>query len=254
MRIALITGASSGLGREYARMLDREELDEIWLVARRWEKMMSLEGELVTPCRLFPLDLTEEKSFTDLKGVLDMAEDVEIVWLINAAGVGYIGEAGEEPEKTARLISLNCRAAAVVTELALPYMAEGGHIMEICSTAAFQPIPYLAAYAASKAFLLSYSRALREELRPRKISVTAVCPYWIKDTEFIGKAAGEARTFPFSTTAKTVARRSLSDAAHGYSVSTPDVVSTLHRMAVSLFPAWLTAKVGKWYMRRFGGE
>lgn len=252
MRIALITGASSGLGREYARRLDRLELDEIWLAARRWDRMMALEGELTTPCRLFPLDLTEEESFTDLKGVLSLAEDVEIEWLICAAGMGYVGSAGEEPEKTARLISLNCRAAAVVAELALPYMKEGSHILEVASTAAFSPIPGLAAYGASKSFLLSYSRALREELRPYGISVTAVCPYWIRDTEFISKAAGEERSFPFSSSVKDIARRSLSDAARGYSVSTPDLPSTLHRIFATLLPTWLLVKLGGWYMRKFG--
>ena len=112
---------------------------------------------------------------------------------------------------------------------------------EIASCAAFQPIPYLAAYAATKAFLLRYSRALAAEVTERGITVTAICPYWIRDTEFIHEAkrtdkAGLFRGFPLATDQKTVARRSLWAAEHGFTVFTPDLVSTLHRIITSLLP------------------
>ncbi len=239
--IALITGASSGLGREFARLLAREVVDELWLVARREERLRELAAEVALPCRVFALDLTQESALEALSAALS-AEPVTVRWLVNAAGFGRIGMAADiGAATTGRMIALNCRAAAELTERALPYMEQGSRVLEIASCAAFQPIPYLAAYAATKAFLLRYSRALAAEVAARGITVTAICPYWIRDTEFIHEAkqtdkAGLFRGFPLATDQKTVARRSLWAAEHGFTVFTPDLVSTLHRIITSLLP------------------
>lgn len=236
-RIALITGASSGLGREFARLLAREAVDELWLVARRGERLRELSAELDVPCRIFVLDLTQEAALEELS-----AEPVVVRYLVNAAGFGRIGMAADiGAATTGRMIALNCRAAAELTERALPYMEKGSRVLEIASCAAFQPIPYLAAYAATKAFLLRYSCALAVEVAERGITVTAICPYWIRDTEFIHEAkktdrAGLFRGFPLATDQKTVARRSLWAAEHGFTVFTPDLVSTLHRIVTSILP------------------
>ena len=165
-RIALVTGASSGLGREFARLLAREAVDELWLVARREERLRALAAEVALPCRIFALDLTQEASLENLSAVLS-AEPVTVRWLVNAAGFGRIGMAADiGAATTGRMIALNCRAAAELTERVLPYMERGSRVLEIASCAAFQPIPYLAAYAATKAFLLRYSRALAAEVAP----------------------------------------------------------------------------------------
>lgn len=240
-RIALVTGASSGLGREFARLLAHEAVDELWLVARREERLQELAAEVVLPCRVFALDLTQESSLEALSAALS-AEPVTVRWLVNAAGFGRIGMAADiGAATTGRMIALNCRAAAELTERVLPYMERGSQVLEIASCAAFQPIPYLAAYAATKAFLLRYSRALAAEVAARGITVTAICPYWIRDTEFIHEAkrtdkAGLFRGFPLATDQKTVARRSLWAVEHGFTVFTPDLVSTLHRIITSLLP------------------
>lgn len=240
-RIAVITGASSGLGREFTRLLAQEAVDELWLVARREERLRELAAEVALPCRVFALDLTQESSLEALSAALS-AEPVTVRWLINAAGFGRIGMAADiGAATTGRMIALNCRAAAELTERALPYMERGSRVLEIASCAAFQPIPYLAAYAATKAFLLRYSRALAAEVAERGITVTAICPYWIRDTEFIHEAkrtdkAGLFRGFPLVTGQKTVARRSLWAAEHGFTVFTPDLVSTLHRIITSILP------------------
>jgi short-subunit dehydrogenase len=248
-RIAIITGASSGLGREFIRQLDHfgEDLfpaekdgipvrpfDAFWVIARRRDRLEELAKETKTPVRVLPMDLTDKQAIEDLSALLDK-EDPDVRLLINAAGFGKIGSWRDIPlAQVDQMIDLNCRAAVDVTQICLPHMQAGGHIMEICSTAAFQPFQYLNVYAASKAFLYRYSRALSTELRKDRIRVTAVCPYWIRDTEFIPVAqkTGDAayiHGFPFSDTVDHVAARALSDASLGLSVSTPGPVCTLHR-------------------------
>ncbi|WP_288313273.1 SDR family oxidoreductase, partial [uncultured Selenomonas sp.] len=177
MEIAIITGASSGLGTWYARLLDNEGLDEIWLVARREKRLATIAQLLTTRTRILACDLTDPSSIAGLAHLLAETEQPEVRWLINAAGFGRISSCAELPaDDAARMVDLNCRAAVLLTGAALPFMGAGSHIMNICSCAAFQPLPSLALYAATKAFLLSYTRALSSELAPQGILVTAVCP------------------------------------------------------------------------------
>ena len=159
--IALITGASSGLGQEIVRQLHREKYGEIWAVARRRERLLALQELTEIPVRAIPLDLTDESAIGELEALLG-EEKPRISLLVNAAGFGKIGNYAEVPRRDSdRMIDLNCRAAVDLCTLAIPYMGRGSHIMNICSTAGFQPFPQLNVYAASKAFLYRYSRALR---------------------------------------------------------------------------------------------
>ena len=254
MEIAIITGASSGLGTWYARLLDRERLDEIWLVARREKRLATIAQLLTTRTRILACDLTDPSSIAGLAHLLAETEQPEVRWLINAAGFGRISSCAELPaDDAARMVDLNCRAAVLLIGAALPFMGAGSHIMNICSCAAFQPLPSLALYAATKAFLLSYTRALSSELAPQGILVTAVCPYLIRDTEFITHAeqtdtARALRHFPFACAAETVARRSLRAAKNGIGVVTPDAVSLLHRVAAKCLPQGLLMHlVGLWH-------
>ncbi len=267
-KIAIITGASSGLGREFVRLLDADSAgestgefhpDELWIIARRKERLEELAAGLRTDTVVLPLDLTDKTSVTQLQEKLS-AERPDVRMLINAAGSGKIAASAALPlEQVDQMIDLNCRAAVDVTQACLPYMSSGAKIMEVCSTAAFQPIPYLNVYAASKAFLYRYSRALRFELRPRDITVTAVCPYWIKDTEFISSArqTGSAdtarsdahspiRSFPFASTSETVAEKALMDTRLGLSVSTPGFVCTVHRAAAKLLSSDILMYIFDW--------
>jgi len=254
MNIAIVTGASSGLGREFVRLLDRDELlDEIWVIARREDRLRALGQNAAMPLRILPLDLTEKAALRELASRLE-EEQPQVRMLINAAGFGKIG--GEEDlslEDCEGMIDLNCRAAVAVTHMALPYMGPGDHIMQICSTAAFQPFPYLNLYAASKAFLYRYSRALRVELLSRRISVTAVCPYWIRDTEFIGTAqktrnSEYIRHFWPASRQKTVAKWALFDTRLGLPVSTPGPVCLIHRIVAKFIPSELM--MGLWAILR----
>ncbi len=244
MKIAIVTGASSGLGEEFIKNLGNEGLDEIWAIARRRERLEALRE--VSPVRVRPvaLDLTLKESIDSLAALLK-EENPDVRILINAAGFGKLGLTEEMSRDTLdSMIDLNCKAAVDVTLAALPYMQEGGRILEVCSTASFQPFQYLNVYAATKAFLYRFSRALYIELMPRKISVTAVCPYWIRDTEFIPAAkSGESRPavrhFFLSSKKRSVARIALNDSRLRLPVSTPGIVCTLHRIAAKFLPSAL---------------
>lgn len=241
MRIAIVTGASSGLGREFVRQLERkEELDEIWAVARREERLRELAGQAgAIPVVPLALDLTEEASLAQLRQRLE-EQQPEVRLLINAAGFGKFGTwADMSVDETRSMIALNCTAAVELTIAALPYMHRGARILEICSSAAFQPLPGLNVYAATKAFLLRYSRALRWEVAPRGIRVTAVCPGWVR-TEFIAVAQDTqngktVRHFPFALRPETVVRRALRD-SHLLAVTTCSLPALVQRVASKWLP------------------
>lgn len=254
MNIAIVTGASSGLGQRFVELLDgQERLDEIWVIARREERLEALRARVRTPLRTLPMDLTDKSAVRALDDLL-RAQRPDVRVLINAAGFGKIGAWDDvRLEDCEDMINLNCRAAVAVTRVALEHMSEGARIMQICSTAAFQPFPYLSVYAASKAFLYRYTRALRVELRPRRIRVTAVCPYWIKDTEFIAVAqrtrnSSCIRHFPLASREDSVARRALRDSRLGLAVSTPGLVCTLHRAVAKVVPSGML--MGAWELLR----
>ena len=254
MKTAIVTGASSGLGRQFVQLLDRtEQLDEIWVIARRKDRLAALESGVKTKLRAIPLDLTEKDSFRELDKIFE-EEKPDVRVLINAAGFGKIGSYRDISRADCEgMIDLNCRAAVAMTQTALPYMHKGARILEICSTSAFQPFQFLNVYAATKAFLYRYSRALRVELFGRGIKVTAVCPYWIKDTEFIGTAqktknSSYIRHFPLASREKTIARMALTDSRLGFAVSTPGVVCTLHRIVAKFIPSELM--MGMWALLR----
>lgn len=241
MKIAIVTGASSGLGRAFAKELARwEEIQEIWLVARREERLRILAEELGKPTRVFPLDLTKPESVQILREALERtAPDVRV--LVNAAGFGKFGTyADMTARETEDMIDLNCRAAVDLTNLAIPYMGRGSHILEICSSAAFQPLPGMNVYAASKAFLLRYSRGLRWELRGKGIWVTAVCPGWIK-TEFMEVARDTqngqtVRHFPFATTPERVAAQALRGSRLGLAATLHGLMTPIQWLAAKLLP------------------
>ncbi|MGN0801789.1 MAG: SDR family NAD(P)-dependent oxidoreductase [Candidatus Faecivicinus sp.] len=255
MRIGIVTGASSGLGREFVRQITAQmpEIREIWAIARRRERLDALKAELGDAVRPLALDLTDESSIQTLEGLLAM-ENPDIAILVNAAGVGRIGSCSAiRRQDLDEMINLNCRAAVDVTAICIPHMKPGARILEICSTAAFQPFQHLNVYAASKAFLYRYSRALYTELFTSGIRVTAVCPYWVRDTEFIPIAKNAAapasiRHFPLASRSRRVVRRALRDSRIGIPVSTPGPACFLHRIVAKLVPSQFM--MGLWAILR----
>jgi hypothetical protein len=184
MSIAIITGASSGMGEEFARRLDSYGLDCIWLVARRRDRMESLASELKTPVRIFSVDLTDRAQLDSFVDAV-REESPSISYLVNCAGFGKFGMTWELPiESTRGMIDLNVTALVTITSGCIPYMAEGGHIIELDSLSAYIGMYDLNVYASTKAFVKHFCNGLRKELEPRKVSVTEVSPGWVR-TDFI---------------------------------------------------------------------
>lgn len=188
MKIAIVTGASSGMGREFVRQLSAYvQVDEIWAIARRQDALEALKAEAPVPVRPVVLDLLEKESFDKIRAILE-AEQPDIRLLVNAAGFGKFGAYHKTSiEEDCRMIDLNCKALLVMTRLCIPYMQPGSHILELDSLSAFQPVPYITTYGATKAFVLSYSRAMNRELKEKSIRVMAMNPGWVK-TEFFRHA------------------------------------------------------------------
>lgn len=252
MRIAIVTGASSGIGREFVRQISVRypKLDEIWVLARREELLYKLQEELAMPVRVIAADLTRDDDLRKISLILETYRpDVKL--LVNSAGYGVISDFETSSyESQTGMIDLNCRALTAVTYLVLPYMKKNGRIIQIASAAAFLPQPDFSVYAASKSFVLSFSRALGVELKGRGITVTAVCPGPVR-TEFFDKADPDGnvkwyKKFFMAEPAKVVAK-SLHDAALGDSVSVYGFTMKCLRVISKLVP---TAAIMKLYRSR----
>lgn len=178
MNDLVITGASSGMGKEFAKQSDKLGYKRMFLIARSTEKMQELASSLTTPCVIISVDLTDNNALNEIESVFER-ENAKISLLINGAGFGVFNEFETSDKADINgMIDLNDKALVNLTYLALTRMEEGSKIINVASIAAFEPIPYGAIYGASKAFVLSFSRALNRELRKRKIHVMALCPYW----------------------------------------------------------------------------
>jgi len=193
MNTTLITGASSGIGAAFARKLAARGRN-VLLVARSEDKLIALCNELgrLTSIRAqyLALDLRKPEARSQLFEETQKRE-LEIDTLINNAGFGSMGDFAKlDPERELEMIELNITAVVELTRRFLGPMRERqrGTIINVASTAGFQPVPYMATYAATKAFVLSFSEALWDENRQHGIHVMALCP-GVTETNFF-EAAG----------------------------------------------------------------
>ena len=246
MRIAVITGASSGMGREFVLRLAKEQpFDEIWVIARRLERLESLQA-LVPQVKIRPvaMDLTLPESLEEYKTLL-AAENPDVAVLVNASGFGKFG-AFEDIELSQQLnmIDLNDKAYVAMTYLTLPYMHEGGEIYQLDSLSSFQPVPYITVYGATKAFVLSFSRALNVELKARKIRCMAVCPGWVK-TEFFDRAVRDDTITYYNKffTPEQVIDRAVRDMKKGRDVSVCGASIRAQVRLTKLLPHRLVMKI-----------
>lgn len=250
--IALVTGASSGMGKEFVREIAKKYkgLDEIWVIARRKDRLRELKKEIAgTRVRMLPLDLTKEESFERLTKVL-AKEQPDVRILVNASGYGISGPFEFQTEEDASgMVRLNCEALTRVTYLVLPYLRRGSFIYQIASSAGFAPQPGFTVYAATKAYVKSFSIALRQELSWREIKVTAVCPGPVK-TEFFDRAyeQEEMKFYKKFVMAdpKKVVRKAIRDARKNKAVSVYGMTMKVTRIICKLLPGrWIAKIMGK---------
>ena len=248
MKTAIITGASAGLGLEFVRQLEDNfpEIEQVWLIARGEEKLQQAAGLLKKAApKTLALDLCSRADLETLSAALEQ-EKPEIALLVNNAGRGVLGNVGETDWMAqTRTVDLNVSALTAVTALTVPCMARGGHIINVSSIASFCPNPRMTVYSASKSYVSAFSRGLGEELKPKGISVTAVCSGPM-DTEFLDKAAirGNSKTFeilPYCDPVKVVSG-SYAAAKAGRAVHTPRAFFKLYRVIAKILPQTLMIK------------
>lgn len=242
MKTAVITGASSGLGTEFLKVLAaRSDIDEYWIIARRADRLNKLRNiykDKKIVC--LPADITSEAGLKSYKALL-AEKKPEITYLINNAGCGRIGSFyGSDSADQCAMVDLNCRALTAITALTLPYMKSGSGILNVCSIAAFVPNPYMTVYSSTKAYIMNFSRSLRFELKKQGINVTALCPGPMK-TEFLpiaGIEKGVSQTFdklPYCRPCNA-AREGIAALDKGYAVCTPRVFYKFYRVLAKLLP------------------
>jgi hypothetical protein len=242
--VTLITGASAGLGAEFARQCSARG-EQLVLVARRRDLLEALAAKLGN-ARVVTLDLGKPGAAADLIANLE-AHHEHVGTLINNAGFGLWGRfAGLDGARQRSMIDLNCGTLVELSHAVLPRMIErgAGAILNVASTAAFQPGPGMAVYFATKAFVLSFSEALHEEVRTKGIRVTALCPGPTR-TEF-GDVAGFKGNGAFdkmSARSEDVVAMGLKALDQGRAVAIPGLVNKIGAQGHRLVPRWVLRKV-----------
>lgn len=245
--IAIITGASSGLGAEFARQMDAEGLSELWLVARDEERLKSVSESLKTPSRIITCDLGVEADIDAAVGSLLESEKPTVKYCVNNAGFGKIGPLHRlDRNDMTTMIDVNCRAVVQLSHMVIPYMTKGGCLIHTSSAASFGPLGGFAVYAATKSFVTSFSIAIQAELEEQGIHSIAACPGPI-ETDFSRRAhigsvrkdsvmKKKADAVPMVAQAIRDAKKKKSISVYGFKFQ------MMHRMA-KFFPAKMMADV-----------
>ncbi|MGI9534859.1 MAG: SDR family NAD(P)-dependent oxidoreductase [Thermodesulfobacteriota bacterium] len=249
MGTALITGASSGIGLELARLFAGDGHDLV-LVARREQLLIKVADELKSDfgvnVTVISKDLTLKDSTRDIYNQLTKA-GTEISIVVNNAGFGAVGEFTElEYERQINMLNLNINALVSLSRLFLPGMLERNHggILNVGSLAGFQPGPYASIYYATKAFVLSFTEGLTEELKGKKIKISCLAP-GPTNTEF-GEISGLDKSFLFkfgTMSAREVARQGYMGFKNGKTVVIPGFTNRLLPFLVRISPRILVRKI-----------
>ncbi len=251
MKIAVITGASSGLGKEYALAVNklRPDIDEIWLLARRKDKLEEVAKLVGNKCKVVVCDITDKESLSNYINLLKQ-ENATVDLLINNAGFGKLGMFYDiSTDDNAGMVRLNCESLTVMTSVTLPFMNENSEIINTCSIASFAPNTRMAVYSSTKAYVMSFSRALRSELKTKKINVLAVCPGPM-DTEFLSLAGidkGTSKTFdtlPRDNPQK-MAENSLKASRKKKAVFADHIFYKFYRVVAKILPVSIVMKMAK---------
>ncbi|MDE6060675.1 MAG: SDR family NAD(P)-dependent oxidoreductase, partial [Clostridia bacterium] len=214
--------------------------------AQDQERLIKLRDSIGDKARTFSMDLTDRGNIALLEKLLQ-DEDANILYLINCAGYAKFGDySAISRQTTVNMIDLNVSALVALTLICIPFMPRGAHIINMASQAAFQPVPYQNVYSATKAFVLSYTRALNVELKEKHICATSVCPGWM-NTRLIERAKTGARKtiskFPFIVEPSVVAKKALKDANKSKDMSVYGIVIKLAHISSKLLPHNLLMKL-----------
>ena len=250
---ALVTGASAGIGLELAKLLAANGAHLV-LTARRTDRLQQIAAELKSTynvnVEVFSADLTQPAAPAQVHA-FTTSQKIEVEFLINNAGFGAFGYAHEIPaEKMLEMIQVNCSAVVHLTRLYAPAMVARRHgdVLIVASLAAFQPVPFNSAYAATKAFDLLFAEGIAEELRPRGVNVCALCP-GSTTTEFQKVAEQPDRIFKSAETAEKVARVGLEAIAAGKSYVISGVMNNIMKESQRLAPRSLVTRMAANMMR-----
>lgn len=250
MKVAVITGASAGLGREFLAAIHEyyPEIEEYWLIARNREKLEAAAKIASRPCRIMPYDLTLNESYEKLAAEAEGAKpDVRL--LINNSGCGFLGNVGEGAlSNQLATVELNVKGLTAMTHVMIPHMSKGSRIINVSSIASFCPNARMTVYSASKFYVTAFTLGIGEELKPKGITATAVCPGPM-DTEFIylGGIMGKSKTYdvmPFCDP-KKVAKGALVASVKGRGVYTPKGFYKFYRVLAKILPVKLMMKFAK---------
>ena len=246
MSVAIITGASGGIGSEFARQISRlDGIDEMWLIARNEERMIKLGEELGLKYKVISADLTTAEGIEKVRAALK-EEAPRVKFLVNASGFGNYGAFDEISEdEVVRMIDLNVKALVLITHMTVPYMERGGRIVELGSGSCFTPLPYFNIYSSSKAFVLHYTKSLNYELKKYGVKATCFCPGWV-DTEFLGKSLANGNTHPKSMKpllkCEDVVRRCVKASVKGRAMCVTNWYTKLQHLMFKLLPDKLLTK------------
>lgn len=245
MKIVMVTGASSGIGAEFVKQLNQNfsRIDEIWMISRNVEKMEEIASTIENKTRILGLDLEKEEERKELQLLIEK-ETPNICMLVNCAGFGLMGDFEQlDMKEQLNMVELNCKALTAITYMAIPYMVRNGRILQMASAAAFLPQAHFAVYAATKSYVLSFSRALQEELLPKEIYVTAVCPGPVT-TPFFERAETNGQTLAlkkhFSVTPEMVVKHALIASKKRKVVAVCSLPMKLFRILCKIIPhGWI---------------
>ncbi|MDF2907327.1 MAG: short-chain dehydrogenase/reductase [Herbinix sp.] len=240
--IAIVTGATGGIGQEFVKKILHEEIYEIWVIARNIDKLNQLKEAYGEKIVLVPGDLSQDSTLVQIEEMLQNSKPM-IRYLINNAGGGRMGRYDEfsKAEMEAH-IATHCTAMTILCSLCIPYMQEGSHIINMSSQSAFQPVPYINLYAASKAFVRSYSRALNVELRGTGIVCTVACPGWVKTELLEQDRNGKQIRFPAIALPEYVVRKIMRDAKKGKDSYVYGAYVKYQHLLTKIFPHKLVMK------------
>lgn len=246
-KIAIITGASSGFGKEFVKLLlDEPEISEIWAIARSGDKLWQLSQEFGPKIVAIPADLSDKESYDTLRKRLETTH-VSVQYLVNNAGYAKLCAYDDlSVDESLNMIDLNIGAVVALGLICIPHMPSGSHILNIASQASFFPLPYQNLYSSTKTFVRNYTRALNVELKEKGICATAVCPGWMKTALFdrclIG-AKKAATNFFGIVEPDVVAQKALRDAKKGKDISVYGLYVKLTHLLSKLLPQRVMMKL-----------